>query len=83
MGSDSRRLDLQASALQVRLCVHNGITRGIWRVTGWDPDEGKWGIGRRGLEGEPALDLWDEYLGRDASEYLPAQGGQIPYTILA
>jgi hypothetical protein len=65
------------------LCVHNGITRGIWRVTGWDPDERRWGKGRRGLEGEPALDLWDEYVGRHVGHYLPAQGGQIPYTILA
>lgn len=63
-------------------CVHNGITRGIWRVTGWDPDEGRWGVGRRGLEGQPALDLWDEYVGRHVGHYLPAQGGQIPFTIL-
>jgi hypothetical protein len=45
--------------------VHDSITRGIWRVTGWDRDETRWGRGRRGL--------W---------QYLPARGGQIPYTIL-
>ena len=63
-------------------CVHDGITRGIWRVTGWDPDEKRWGKGRRGLEGKPALDLWDEYVGRHVGGYLPARGGQLPYSIL-
>lgn len=60
-----------------------GSPGGISRVTGWDPDEERWGKGRRGLEGEPALDSWDEYVGRYVGHYLPAQGGQIPYTILA
>lgn len=63
-------------------CVHDAIVRGVWRVTDWDPDEERWGAGRRGLEGEPALDLWDEYVGRHVGSYLPRRGGQLPYTVL-
>ena len=69
-------------AYKFAFCVHGGITRGIWRVTGWDPDGQRWGSGRRGLIGEPAEDLWAEFVGRDVRTYLPAQGGQLPYTIL-
>lgn len=61
------------------LCVHDGIVRGIWRVTGWDDNE-DWGRGRRALVGEPAEELWPTYVGGDVSDLLPPQGGQLPFT---
>jgi hypothetical protein len=61
-------------------CVHEGIIRGVFRVTGWDADESRWGKGRRGFEGEPALDLWSRYVGGDVRHLLPARGGQLPFT---
>lgn len=64
-------------------CVHDGIVRGIWRITGWDPSEERWGVGRRGLDGEPALDRWGEYVGRYVGHLLPTRGGQLPFTILS
>jgi hypothetical protein len=33
-------------------CVHEGIVRGVWRITGWDEDDSHWGKGRRALLGE-------------------------------
>jgi hypothetical protein len=64
------------------MCVHDGIVRGVWRVTGWDEDEEHWGRGRRGLIGEPAEDLWPLYVGRYVGHLLPPKGGQLPFTPL-
>lgn len=63
-------------------CVHEGIVRGVWRVTGWDYSEKTWGKGRRALEGEPAADLWPTYVGRHVGHLLPPKGAQVPFTVL-
>lgn len=63
-------------------CVHDGIIRGVWRVTGWDDSETRWGKGRRALEGEPAHDLWSVYHGGDVRHLLPPRGAQAPFTVL-
>jgi hypothetical protein len=64
------------------LCVHGGIVRGVWRVSGWDP-QSDWSTGkRRALVGEPAEELWSTYVGGWVGHYLPTQGGQVPFTVL-
>ena len=63
-------------------CVHGGIVRGVWRVSGWDPDS-DWRPGkRRALVGQPAEDLWPSYVGGWVGHLLPAKGGQVPFTVL-
>jgi hypothetical protein len=63
-------------------CVHGGIIRGVWWVTGWDP-RSDWQPGkRRALLGEPADDLWSSYVGGSVGHLLPAKGGQVPFTVL-
>lgn len=62
------------------MCVHDGIVRGVWRVTGWDENQDYWGAGRRALEGEPAEDLWQLYVGGHVGHLLPPHGGQLPFT---
>ena len=52
-------------------CVHAGIVRGVWRVTGWDPESDWSSGGRRALVGEPATDLWSTHVGGWVGEYLP------------
>jgi len=64
-------------------CVHDGIVRGVWQITGWDENEEHWGKGRRGLVGEQADDtIWKRYVGKHVGHYLPARGGQLPYTLV-
>jgi hypothetical protein len=64
-------------------CVHGGIIRGVWRVTGWDEKRSDWSPqGRRTFLGEPAEDLWSTYVGGYVGDYLPARGGQLPFTVL-
>jgi len=73
---------MQKREYQYAFCVHAGIVRGVWRVTGWDADS-NWSSGkRRALVGEPAADLWVTYVGGWVGHLLPARGGQIPFTVL-
>lgn len=64
------------------LCVHAGIVRGIWRVSGWDADSNWASKKRRALVGTPAEDLWPTYVGGWVGGYLPSKGGQTPFTVL-
>lgn len=63
-------------------CVHTGIIRGVWRVTGWDPASDWAPKKRRALVGEPAPELWPSYVGGWVGHLLPAKGGQLPFTVL-
>lgn len=63
-------------------CVHDAIVRGVWRVTGWDPDETRWGRGRRAFLGEPAEDLWQKFHGGHVGHLLPPKGAQTAFTLL-
>ena len=63
-------------------CVHAGIIRGVWRVTGWDPDSDWAPKQRRALIGHPAEELWPTHVGGWVGHLLPAQGGQVPFTVL-
>ena len=63
-------------------CVHDGIIRGVWEINGWETTSNWAPGGRRGFEGEPARDLWQHYVGGLVARYLPAKGGQIPFTVL-
>ena len=63
-------------------CVHAGIVRGVWRVTGWDPQSDWTPKKRRALVGHPAEELWSTHVGGWVGHLLPAQGGQVPFTVL-
>jgi hypothetical protein len=74
---------MQRRTYRHAFCVHDGIVRGVWRVTGWDDEASDWSPrGRRALLGEPAEDLWPVYVGSYVGHYLPPQGGRIPFTVL-
>lgn len=62
-------------------CVHAGIVRGVWRITGWDPQSDWKPKQRRGFLGEPAWDLWETHVGGHVGQYLPPHGAQTPFTI--
>ena len=56
------------------LCVHAGIVRGIWRVSGWDPDS-NWAprSGAVSLVSQLRI-FWSTYVGGWVGGYLPAKG---------
>lgn len=64
------------------LCVHAKIVRGIWRVSGWDPNSDWAPNKRRALVGVPAEDLWPTYVGGWVGDYLPSKGDQNPFTVI-